>query len=78
MIAKLEFDLDKYEDQQAHRRCVKASDMVGAINEINEIIRKRVKYGYLPDAVTDELEKVREEITGIIDNHELWRVLDGE
>ena len=45
MKAKLEFDLNDYDDKLAHKRAVSSTDTYIALVKINEKIRSHVKYG---------------------------------
>lgn len=63
MKAKLEFDLDDFNDRKAHKRCVSATDAYIALHKIaNEIFRPNRKHGYekeiedLFDALGDDAE----------------------
>ena len=46
MTAKLEFDLDDFDDRMAHLRCVKAADMASILFEMTTNARKRITMGY--------------------------------
>lgn len=41
MKAVLKFDLDDFDDRQAHLRCIKSSDMASAFFEIMHNVKKR-------------------------------------
>ncbi len=45
MKAKLEFDLDDFDDRMAHLRCVKATDMAIVLSEMTSNARKRITMG---------------------------------
>ena len=45
MKAKLEFDLDDFDDRMAHMCCVKASDMASILFEMSTNARKRITMG---------------------------------
>ena len=45
MKAKLEFDLDDFDDRMAHLRCVKATDMASILFEMTLNARKRIIMG---------------------------------
>lgn len=59
MIAKLEFQLDDFDDRQAHLRCVKALDMAIVLSNLADI-----KIGFLkeftgnlhPNEATENIE----------------------
>jgi hypothetical protein len=46
MKAKLEFDLDDFDDRMAHLRCVKSTDMASILFEMTMNARKRITMGY--------------------------------
>ncbi len=46
MKAKLEFDLNDFDDRMAHMRCVKATDMASILFEMSTNARKRITMGY--------------------------------
>lgn len=72
--ATLEFDLSG-DDQQAYERANAALDMAGALWDINELFRNRLKFD---DKLTDEqrevLEKAWKAIHDILFDH--WIDLD--
>jgi len=45
MKAKLEFDLDDFDDRMAHLRCVKSTDMASILFEMSTNARKRIIMG---------------------------------
>ena len=45
MKAKLEFDLDDFDDRMAHLRCVKSTDMASILFEMTMNARKRITMG---------------------------------
>jgi hypothetical protein len=45
MKAKLEFDLDDFDDRMAHLRCVKSTDMAIVLSEMTSNARKRITMG---------------------------------
>lgn len=45
MKAKLEFDLDDFDDRMAHLRCVKSTDMAIVLSEMTSNARKRIIMG---------------------------------
>jgi hypothetical protein len=58
MIAKLEFQLDDFDDRQAHLRCVKALDMAIVLSNLADI-KKEFLRGFtdkLPNKATEEVE----------------------
>jgi hypothetical protein len=46
MKAKLEFDLDDFDDRMAHLRCVKSTDMASILFEMTMNTRKKITMGY--------------------------------
>jgi len=58
MIAKLEFQLDDFDDRQAHLRCVKALDMAIVLSNLADI-KKEFFMEFtdnLPSKATQEVE----------------------
>jgi hypothetical protein len=45
MKAKLEFDLDDFDDRMAHMRCVKSTHMAIVLSEMTSNARKRITMG---------------------------------
>jgi len=68
--AILEFDLNEPDDKQAHMRAIKSLDMMLALWDIDQYLRKQVKYN---ESLTDEqhnvLDEAREEFYSIINKH---------
>lgn len=68
MIGKLEFNLDDADDAMAHLRCVKATEMMISLWEMDQHLRSITKYA--PDSMAqetyDELVKVRERLHEIM------------
>ena len=65
MKAKLEFDLDDFDDRMAHERCVKATDMALVLWELNTNSYRALTSGYGEDdsyhkGVDAVFEKLRE------------------
>ena len=58
MIAKLEFQLDDFDDRQAHLRCVKALDMAIVLSNIFDIKREFLREftDNSPSKATEEVE----------------------
>ncbi len=71
MKAILEFDLDNPDDKMSHLRCVKATEMMITLWEIDQHLRSITKYA--PDSTSqetyDELVKVREMLHEIMGNN---------
>lgn len=68
MKAILEFNLDDPEDKMSHLRCVKATEMMITLWEMDQHLRSITKYA--PDSTSqetyDELVKVREMLREIM------------
>ena len=60
MKAKLEFDLDDFEDRQSHMRCVKSLDLSLLLWDLDQELRNRTKNA--PDTATEEEIRVADEI----------------
>ena len=59
MIAKLEFQLDDFDDRQAHLRCVKALDMAIVLSNLPDIKREFLREftdNLHPNKATEEVE----------------------
>ncbi len=72
MKAKLEFDLDDFDDKMAHDRCVKATDMALVLWELSTNSYRGISTGYYEDdffhnGVDDVYEKIRE----ILEEHNI-------
>lgn len=71
MKAVLEFNLDDPEDKMSHLRCVKATEMMITLWEMDQHLRSITKYA--PDSTSqetyDELVKVREMLHEIMGNN---------
>jgi hypothetical protein len=72
MKAKLEFDLDDFDDRMAHMRCVKSTDMASILFEMTTNARKRITMGY--DG-TDEyyrgVDTVFEKLRELMEEHNI-------
>lgn len=73
MKAILEFDLDKEEDRIAHRAAVQAPELVYCLHEHLEWLLAQLKHHNAPKAV----EKCRENLVSLIDDNELFHVVEG-
>jgi hypothetical protein len=71
MKAVLKFNLDDPEDKMSHLRCVKATEMMITLWEMDQHLRSITKYA--PDSTSqetyDELIKVREMLREIMGNN---------
>jgi len=60
MKAKLEFDLDDFDDREAHKRCVKSLELCLLLWDLDQELRNRTKNA--PDTTTEEEIRVAAEI----------------
>lgn len=69
MRAILEFDLDKEEDVVRHKTCVQAAELVYALWDIDQYLRKETKYNEsLTEEAYDALDKAREQLYSILNS----------
>ena len=68
MIAKLKFNLDDPDDKMSHLRCVKATEMMVTLWEMDQHLRSITKYATdsTSQETYDELVKVRERLHEIM------------
>ena len=67
MRAILEFDLDKEEDVVRHKTCVQAAELVYALWDIDQYLRKETKYNEsLTEGAYEALGKARDEFCNIL------------
>ena len=72
MKAILEFNLDEHEDEEAHLRCIKSTDLVIAINEIDNYLRGELKYNdNLHPAARKALDNARERLYQILNERNI-------
>jgi len=64
--AILEYNLNEPDDVKAHIRAVKSLDMAIALWEINQFLRNEAKY-----KDNEIADKLREEIYGIMNDHNI-------
>lgn len=70
--AILEFDLNESEDVEAHKRAVKALDLVLSLRAIDQYLRSQIKYNEkLTEDQHEVLEKAREEFYDIMNEHHI-------
>ena len=69
MKANLIFNLDDYDDNFAHRRCMKALEMALAINEIEMVLRNQLKRS--EDEKTIDGLILQGKIQTILDRHDI-------
>jgi hypothetical protein len=60
MKAKLTFDLDDFDDREAHKRCLKSLDLCLLLWDLDKELRSRTKHA--PDTATEEEVRVADEI----------------
>jgi hypothetical protein len=68
MIAKLKFNLDDPDDKMSHLRCIKATEMMVTLYEMDQHLRSITKYASdsMSQETYDELIKVREKLHEIM------------
>lgn len=81
MKATLEFDLDRPGDNEAHRRCVKATDMASVLFELSHNSRRKIINkidSQYPNATEEEantisntLDFVYEEFNSLMNNQNI-------
>ena len=64
MKAKLTFDLDDFDDREAHKRCLKSLDLCLLLWDLDKELRSRTKHA--PDTATEEEVRVADEIRTIL------------
>jgi hypothetical protein len=70
MKAKLEFDLDDFDDRMAHERCVKATDMALVLWELNNNSYRTITNGYdEDDGYHKGVDAVYEKLRELLDEH---------
>jgi hypothetical protein len=69
--AILEFDLNEFDDEMAHKRAIKSLDLVLAIREIEECLRGKIKHGQLEDKAHKEVKSVQEEFYRILNDRNI-------
>jgi len=69
MKATLEFNLP---DEQAEHYCaIKGADMLNVLWELKSELRSMLKYGELPDAQYEIVQKIQEFLMSSLDDHEI-------
>jgi len=72
MRATLTFDLNDPYDKSAHERALKGTECYLALNDIlNDVFRKRIKYGELDFDSENLLVEVRNEIQEILTSYNI-------
>jgi len=71
--AILEFNLDEFEDESAHMRCVKAKDMALALWDLDQHLRAQTKYApdSMPGEVYDALQETRDKLYEIMNSYNI-------
>jgi hypothetical protein len=73
MIAKLEFQLDDFDDRQAHLRCVQSTKMAIALSDILNLkknLDNKISNNY-PLDIYEALDMVFEDINNILNEYNL-------
>jgi hypothetical protein len=72
MKAKLEFDLDDFDDRMAHLRCVKSTDMAIVLSEMTSNARKRITMGSdYGDEYYRGVDAVFEKLRDLMEEHNI-------
>jgi hypothetical protein len=71
MKAVFNFDLGDLDDKALYKRMNQATDMSGALTDIFELLRRKVKYEEHSQEVYDALEKLRDEAFEILHSNSL-------
>jgi hypothetical protein len=72
MKAKLEFDLDDFDDKMAHNRCVKATDMALVLWEIMTNSYRGLTNGYdEEDGYHKGVDAVYEKLRELMEEHDI-------
>jgi len=69
MKAILKFNLDEQDDQMAHLRALKATNMALALWDIQQYFRGKLKHGELSDDAYNALSNARDTLREIISDH---------
>jgi hypothetical protein len=70
MKARLDFDLDDYDDRMAHARCVKATDMAIVLWELTTNSYRGLTNGYgEDDGYYKGVDAVYEKLRELLDEH---------
>ena len=72
MKAILEFDLNEPDDAEAHKRAIKALDIMLALWDIEKYLRAQTKYNEnLTQEACDALEEARKEFYSILNKYSI-------
>lgn len=68
MRAQLIFNLDNYDDEMAHKRCVKSTDMAVVLWELVHNSKKKLEHSMDSDSITryDALDMVFDKIVELL------------
>lgn len=76
----IEFDdSNENEDFHLHKTYIKAVDMSVALWDITQMLRSRLKYESekFSEQTYDEIEKIRDDVHGIINKYDLDSIVNG-
>lgn len=76
--AKLEWDLNEFDERTDHRLALLGKDLYIAILDMDDYFRNRLKHEELSAEVVDELEKAREYLRECVDVRgagDIWEIL---
>lgn len=71
MEATLKFDLNDYDDAAAHLRAVKSLDLVLCLNDFDNELRAKLKYGELNDDEYKIYSELRNELHQTMDKYDI-------
>ena len=76
MKAKLEYDLNDFDDKMAHLRAVKSLDMASSLFDITRNLKKKIEHRYedidnTNNDVFDGIDAVFDEIYDILESHNI-------
>lgn len=73
MKAKLEFDLDNFDDREAHMRCVKSLNLCLVLFDLDQELRKEVKHASDETAVEYivGMDKARMMLRELMEKHNI-------
>ena len=73
MRAQLIFNLDNYDDEMAHKRCVKATEMALVLWELVHNSKRKLEWKMESDSINryDALDMVFERISELLEEHDI-------
>ena len=71
MKGTLEFNLDDAQDEAAHLRAVKATDLAIALWNMDQYLRSQTKYGELNEHAYTALQDARDKLHEIMSDHSI-------